>query len=121
MALRKRAMPERPEPTEPLTVGELTVDFRRRRATLAGRPVGLTDPGVRGAGGPGGLRRRGGASRQFAGTQLGSGPFRGPAPAAHRGEEPAPQARTTSAANPVYIFTGLGMSYRMPKGETPAD
>lgn len=41
-ALRRHAGPERPEPTEPLTLGDLTVDFPRRRAICAGRPVRLT-------------------------------------------------------------------------------
>jgi len=41
-ALRRRAGPERSEPAEPLVIGELTVDFPRRRAILAGRLVRLT-------------------------------------------------------------------------------
>ncbi len=42
-ALRRRAAPGRDQPTEPSVVGELTVDYGRRRATLAGRRVPLTD------------------------------------------------------------------------------
>ena len=38
-ALRKR---ETPEPTEPYTLGELTIDYTQRSVTLAGRPVPLT-------------------------------------------------------------------------------
>ena len=41
-ALRRRAAPGRGQPTEPSVVGELTVDYARRRATLAGRRVPLT-------------------------------------------------------------------------------
>ena len=41
-ALRRRAGPGRDQPTEPSVVGELTVDYARRRATLAGRRVPLT-------------------------------------------------------------------------------
>ena len=41
-ALRRRAGPGRDQPTEPSVVGELTVDYARRRATLAGQRVPLT-------------------------------------------------------------------------------
>ena len=110
-ALRKRALPERPEPTEPLTVGELTVDFRRRRATLAGRPVGLTalEYGV--------LADlavcAGEAVPHDSLLERNWGP-------AHSGD-PRPLRTVVksllrklgdSAANPVYIFTELGMGYR---------
>ena len=42
-ALRRGAAPGRDHPTEPSVFGELTVDYARRRATLAGRRVPLTD------------------------------------------------------------------------------
>ena len=42
-ALRRKATPGRDEPTEPCVFGDLTVDYLRRRATLAGRRVPLTD------------------------------------------------------------------------------
>ena len=42
-ALRRRAAPGRDQPTEPSVFGELTVDYARRRVTLAGRRVPLTD------------------------------------------------------------------------------
>lgn len=38
--LRRR---ETPEPSEPYVLGELVVDYARRRVTLAGRPVHLVD------------------------------------------------------------------------------
>ena len=41
-ALRKRAAPELPQPSQPYVLGELTVDYSQRRVTLAGRPVALT-------------------------------------------------------------------------------
>ena len=41
--LRRRAPVERPEPSEPYVLGDLTVNFAERRVTLAGRPVRLTD------------------------------------------------------------------------------
>ena len=42
-ALRRRAAPGRDQPTEPSVFGELTVDYARRRVTLAGQRVSLTD------------------------------------------------------------------------------
>ena len=42
-ALRRKATPGRDEPTEPCVFGDLTVDYVRRRVTLAGRRVPLTD------------------------------------------------------------------------------
>ena len=41
-ALRKRAAPELAEPAQPYVRGELTIDYRQRRVTLAGRAVALT-------------------------------------------------------------------------------
>ena len=41
-ALRRREAAARPEPTEPYVLGELTIDYARRRVSLAGRPVRLT-------------------------------------------------------------------------------
>ena len=42
-ALRRKATPGRDEPTEPCVIGELTVDYARRRVTVAGKRVPLTD------------------------------------------------------------------------------
>ena len=42
-ALRKRAAPELAQPSEPYVRGDLTVDYPRRRVTVAGNPVDLTD------------------------------------------------------------------------------
>ena len=41
--LRRRAPVERPEPSQPYVVGDLTVNFAERRVSMAGRPVRLTD------------------------------------------------------------------------------
>ena len=41
-ALRKRAAPELAEPARPYLRGDLTVDYARRRVTVAGRTVALT-------------------------------------------------------------------------------
>ena len=41
-ALRRRAAPERVEPSQPYLRGELSIDYERRRVALAGRPVRLT-------------------------------------------------------------------------------
>ena len=41
-ALRKRRPADPPEPTEPYEQGDLALNFRQRRVTLAGRPVELT-------------------------------------------------------------------------------
>ena len=41
-ALRKRATPEPAQPPEPYVRGDLTVDYARRRVTVAGNPVALT-------------------------------------------------------------------------------
>ena len=42
-ALRKRAAPELAQPSEPYVRGDLTVDYPRRRVTVAGNHVELTD------------------------------------------------------------------------------
>ncbi len=41
-ALRRRVLPEPPEPARPYVLGDLTVDYAARAASLAGRPLGLT-------------------------------------------------------------------------------
>ena len=41
-ALRRRAAPERVEPSEPYVRGDLTIDYARRLVTVAGSPVQLT-------------------------------------------------------------------------------
>ena len=41
--LRRRAPVERPEPSEPYVLGDLTVNFAEQRVSMAGRPVRLTD------------------------------------------------------------------------------
>ena len=41
-ALRKRAAPERVEPSEPYVRGDLSIDYARRQVTVAGSPVQLT-------------------------------------------------------------------------------
>ena len=40
--LRRRAPVERPEPSEPYVLGDLTVNYAERRVSMAGRPVRLT-------------------------------------------------------------------------------
>ena len=40
--LRRRAPVERPAPSEPCVLGDLTVNFAERRVSMAGRPVRLT-------------------------------------------------------------------------------
>ena len=42
-ALRRRAAPGQAEPTEPCVLGELTIDYGKRRVTLAGRRVRLAN------------------------------------------------------------------------------
>ena len=42
-ALRKRAAPELAQPSEPYVRGDLIIDYPRRRVTVAGSPVELTD------------------------------------------------------------------------------
>jgi len=41
-ALRRSGEPERPEPAEPFVLGDLTIDYERRRVMLSGNPVELT-------------------------------------------------------------------------------
>ena len=42
-ALRRRAAPKPAKPSEPYRLGELTIDYPERRASLLGRAVQLTD------------------------------------------------------------------------------
>ena len=74
--LRRRAPVERPEPSQPYVLGDLTVNFAERRVSMAGRPVRLTDmeytgcwPSLRPA-------RAGGEPPRPAAAGLGSGPCR---------------------------------------------
>ena len=41
-ALRRSGEPQHPEPAEPFVLGDLTIDYERRRVTLSGNPVELT-------------------------------------------------------------------------------
>ena len=114
--LRKRAAPELAEPSEPYVWGDLTIDYPRRRVTVAGRPVALTGIEYRIL-----VELSGNAGRALTHERLlqrvwgpdkgeGSGPVRNIVKRLRRklGDDPG---------SPTYILTEPSVGYRMEKGE----
>ena len=117
-ALRQRAAPELAEPARPYVRGELTVDYARRRVTLAGRIVALTAIEYRmlvelsaNAGRPLTHQR---LLQRVWGPDKGedSGPVRNIVRRLRRklGDDPG---------NPSYIFAEPSVGYRMEQGDGP--
>ena len=117
-ALRKREAPEWAEPSEPYVFGDLTIDYARRRVTLAGRPVQLTaiEYGLL-------FELSANAGRVMTYDRLlrrvwglrGSGDSR-------RVRTAAKQLRRKlgdDANNPTYILNEPRVGYRMAKGDAP--
>ena len=115
-ALRKRAVPELAQPSEPYVRGDLTVDYPRRRVTVAGNPVELTDIEYRML-----VELSVNAGRALTHEHLlqrvwgpdkgeDSGPVRNIVKSLRRklGED---------ASNPVFIFAVPRVGYRMEQGE----
>ena len=114
--LRKRAAPELAEPSEPYVRGDLTVDYARRRVTVAGRPVQLTAIEYRML-----VELSANAGRALTHEHLlqrvwgpdkgeGSGPVRNIVKRLRRklGDDPG---------NPAFIFAVPRVGYRMEEGE----
>ena len=115
-ALRRRAGPERSEPTEPLIIEELTVDFPRRRTTLAGRTVRLTPLEYR-------LLVE---LAVYAGEVVSHNRLLERLWGLSHPGDPRPLRTLVKslrrklgddANNPTYVFTEPGVGYRMPRGE----
>ncbi len=117
-ALRKRAAPEVAQPSDPYVRGDLTVDYARRRVTVAGRPVALTGIEYRML-----VELSANAGRVLTNHQLlqrvwgpdqgeGSGPVRNIVKRLRRklGDDPG---------SPTYILTEPSVGYRMEEGEGP--
>ena len=114
-ALRRR---EAPEPSEPYTLGDLTIDHAERRVTLAGAPVHLLPMEYRML-----AELSAGAGRVLTYEHLLDRVWRG------RGGGDLRPMRTIvrklrrklgdDAGNPTYIHTEPRVGYRMPKGEQP--
>ena len=117
-ALRKRAAPELAQPSEPYVRGDLTVDYARRRVTMAGNPVALTAIEYRML-----VELSASAGRALTHEHLlqrvwgpdqgeGSGPVRNIVKRLRRklGDDPG---------NPTYILTEPSVGYRMEEGEGP--
>ena len=115
--LRKRAAPELAEPSEPYVRGDLTVDYARRRVTVAGNPVALTAIEYRML-----VELSVNAGRALTHEHLlqrvwgpdkgeGSGPVRNIVKRLRRklGDDPG---------SPEYILTEPRFGYRMEEGET---
>ena len=110
--LRRRSAPE---PTEPYVLGDLTVDYARRRVLLAGRPVHLTPLEYRVL-----AELSANAGRVLTYERLIGRVWRGQA-------DDVRPLRTTvgrlrrklgdDAELPTYIFTEPRVGYRMPEGE----
>ena len=113
-ALRRRAVSE---PSEPYTLGELTIDYASRRVTLAGRPVQLVSMEY----------------RMLAELSANAGRVLTYEHLLERiwGEEESEDVRPMrtivsklrrklgdDANNPTFIFTDTRVGYRMPKGST---
>ena len=116
-ALREYAEPELQQPSEPFVMGDLTIDYSQRRATLAGRPVELTAIEylilVKLSGNAGRVLTHDHLLRRVWGQnhQGDSGPVRNIVKRLRRklGDD---------AQRPTYILTVPLVGYRMPKGET---
>ena len=115
-ALRKRAAPELAQPSEPYVRGDLTVDYARRRVTVAGNPVELTDIEYRML-----VELSANAGRALTHERLLQRVW-GP----DKGEDSGPVRNIVKrlrrklgedAANPAFIFAEPRFGYRMEKGE----
>ena len=116
-ALRKRAAPELAQPSEPYVWGDLTVDYARRRVTVAGNPVELTDIEYRLL-----VELSVNAGRALTHERLLQRVW-GP----DKGEDSGPVRNIVKrlrrklgedAANPASIFAVPRVGYRMEQGET---
>ena len=114
-ALRKRAAPEL---DQPYVRGDLTVDYARRRVTVAGNPVDLTDIEYRLL-----IELSVNAGRALTHEHLLQRVW-GP----DKGEDSGPVRNIVKrlrrklgedASNPAFIFAVPRVGYRMPKGKTP--
>ena len=117
-ALRKRAAPELAQPSEPYVRGDLTVDYARRRVTVAGRPVELTDIEYRLL-----VELSVNAGRALTHEHLLQRVW-GP----DKGEDTGPVRNIVKrlrrklgedASNPAFIFAVPRVGYRMEKGDAP--
>ena len=114
-ALRKR---ETPEPTQPYTLGDLTINYTERRVTLAGRPVPVTAIEYRTLAelstNPGRTLTYQQLLRQVWGHDHTNDlrPMRTAISSLRRKLQDNTQ-------NPTYIHTEPRVGYRMPKPETP--
>ena len=116
--LRRRTPTGPPGPLEPFSLGELTIDYARRRVTAAGRPAQLTDTEYRLLVE---LSVNAGATLTY--DQLLQRVW-GPGRSVSVG-----QVRTVvknlrrklgdDADSPIYVFTDERVGYRMPPGEKP--
>ena len=115
-ALRKRAAPELTQPSEPYVRGDLTIDYARRRVTVAGNPVDLTDIEYRML-----VELSVNAGRALTHERLLQRVW-GP----DKGEDSGPVRNIVKrlrrklgedAANPAFIFAEPRFGYRMEKGE----
>ena len=115
-ALRKRAAPELAQPSEPYVRGDLTVDYARRRVTVAGNPVELTDIEYRML-----VELSANAGRALTHVHLLQRVW-GP----DKGEDTGPVRNIVKrlrrklgedASNPAFIFAVPRVGYRMEKGE----
>ena len=115
-ALRKRAAPELAQPYEPYVRGDLTIDYPRRRVTVAGRPVALTDIEYRTL-----VELSVNAGRALTHEHLLQRVW-GP----DKGEDSGPVRNIVKrlrrklgddASNPDYIFAEPRVGYRMEQGE----
>ena len=117
-ALRKRAAPELAEPSRPYVRGDLTVDYARRRVTVAGNPVALTIIEYRML-----VELSANAGRPLTHEHLLQRVW-GP----DKGQDSAPVRNIVrrlrrklgdDPGNPGYIFAEPSVGYRMPEGEGP--
>ena len=115
-ALRRR---ETPEPSAPYVLGDLTIDYAERRASLAGRPVPLTAIEYRTL-----AELASHAGRVLTYEHLLRRVWRHD-PDIDTDLRPMRTAISSlrrklgdDADDPTYIFTQLRVGYRMPKGET---
>ena len=115
--LRRRAPVERPEPSQPYVLGDLTVNFAERRVSMAGRPVRLTGMEYRVlaelAASPGRVVNHADLLLRVWGPAHagGSGPVRTIV-------KNLRDKLGDDAENPTYVFNEPRVGYRLGEGET---
>ncbi len=116
-ALRRRVTVE---PSEPYVLGDLTIDYARRRVSLAGRQVQLT-PTEYGVLAELSAHAGGVLTHEHLLERVWGGRGEGNVRPMHTMVSKLRRKLGEDAANPTYIFTEPRVGFRMPRGETESE